>query len=281
MRGPAETGRAMSQQNVEVVQRLYEAWGREEVPGPLELLDPKIEYVNPEGAIEPGIRRGLPAFNAAIEKLFDGWATWKMEPEQYRGAKNQVAVTIRYQARARRSGVTIEGRESALLTLQDGKIVRYEWFHGPEDALEAMALEGSRMARANAEVVRRFVEGLISGQDDGYWQQVLADLDNDVAIDDLDISLDTERCRGHDGFGKWIADWSESWGSWRIEGVEIRPGSEDRLVALFVMLVEGRGSGIELSRRDAMVFTLSDSKITEIVYYNDQQQALEVAGLAE
>lgn len=268
----------MSQQNVEVVQRLYEAWGREEVPGPLELLDAEIEYVNPEGAIEPGVRRGLPAFTAAIEKLFDGWATWKMEPEQYRGAKDQVAVTIRYQARARRSGVTIEGRESALLTLQDGKIVRYEWFHGPDDALEAMALEGSR---ANAEVVRRFVEGLISGQDDVYWQQVLADLDNDVAIDDLDITLDTERYRGHDGFGKWIADWSESWGSWRIEGVEIRPASEDRLIALFVMLVEGRGSRIELSRHDAMVFTLSDSKITEIVYYNDQQQALEVAGLAQ
>jgi ketosteroid isomerase-like protein len=137
------------------------------------------------------------------------------------------------------------------------------------------------MSETNAEVVRRFVEALVSGQAEDYWQQVLADLDNEVAIDDLDISLDTERYRGHDGFGTWIADWSESWGSWRIEDVEVRPVGEDRLIALFVMFVEGRGSRIELSRHDAMVFAVRGGKITEIVYYNDQEQALAAVGLEE
>jgi ketosteroid isomerase-like protein len=135
------------------------------------------------------------------------------------------------------------------------------------------------MSEANAQVVRRFVEALVSGQGEGYWQQILADLDNDVAVEDLDISLDTERYRGYDEFLRWIADWSESWGTWRIERVEVRPAGEDRLIALFLMLVEGRGSGIELSRRDAMVFAMREGKIAEIVYYNDQQQALEAAGL--
>ena len=131
----------MSQENVELVQRLYAAWARDEFPGALalELLDPDIEYVNPDGAIEPGIRRGLPAFIAAVEKVFEGWATWRMEPEQFTAAGDQVAVVVRYRARGRRSGMAIEGRESALLTLRDGKIVRYEWFHGPGDALEAAA----------------------------------------------------------------------------------------------------------------------------------------------
>jgi hypothetical protein len=105
------------------------------------------------------------------------------------------------------------------------------------------------MSETNAQVVRRFVEALVSGQGEDYWQQILADLDNDVAVEDLDISLDTERYRGYNEFLRWIADWSESWGTWRIEGVEVRPAGEDRLIALFLMLVEGRGSGIELSRR--------------------------------
>jgi ketosteroid isomerase-like protein len=131
----------MSQENIAVVQRLYDAWGREEVPGPLDLLDPDIEYVNPVGAIEPGVRRGLPAFTAAIEELFEGWSAWKMEPEQFHDVEDQVAVVVRYEATARTSGVRIEGRESALLSLRAGRIVRYEWFHGPEDALRAAGLE--------------------------------------------------------------------------------------------------------------------------------------------
>jgi ketosteroid isomerase-like protein len=135
------------------------------------------------------------------------------------------------------------------------------------------------MSETNAQVVRRFVEALVSGEGEDYWQQILADLDNDVAVEDLDISLDTERYRGYDEFLRWIADWSESWGPWRIEGVEVRPAGEDRLIALFLMLVEGRGSGIELSQRDAMVFTMREGKIAEIVYYNDQQQALEAVRL--
>jgi ketosteroid isomerase-like protein len=53
---------------------------------------------------------------------------------------DQVAVVVRYRSRGRTSGVEVEGRESALWTLRDGRAVRYEWFHGPEDALEAVAL---------------------------------------------------------------------------------------------------------------------------------------------
>jgi ketosteroid isomerase-like protein len=137
------------------------------------------------------------------------------------------------------------------------------------------------MSQTNARVVRRFVEALVSGRGDDHWQLVLADLDSDVAVEDLDISLDTERYRGYAEFLRWIADWSESWGSWRIEGVEVRPAGDGRLIALFLMLVEGRGSGIELSRKDAMVFTLREGKIAGIVYYNDQRQALTAVGLAE
>jgi len=131
----------VSQENVEAVRALYESWARDEFPGPPELLDAEIEYVNPIGAIEPGIRRGLPEFIAAIEKLFEGWEKWQMEPEQFKAVGDQVVVVLRYQARARQSGIEVEGRESALLTLRAGKIVRYEWFHGPDDALEAVGHE--------------------------------------------------------------------------------------------------------------------------------------------
>ena len=43
----------------------------------------------------------------------------------------------------RRAGVVAaskyEGTESSLWTLRDGKVVRYEWFHGPDDAFKAVS----------------------------------------------------------------------------------------------------------------------------------------------
>ena len=131
----------MSQENVEIVQRFYDAWARDEFPGPFDLMDPEIEYVNPAGAVEPGTRRGRTAFSRAVAGVFEGWETWQMEPEQFRAAGNHVAVVLRYRARGRGSGLEIEGRESALWTLRDGKVARYAWFQERAEALEAAGLE--------------------------------------------------------------------------------------------------------------------------------------------
>ena len=73
----------MSQENVEVVRRFYRAWARDDFPGPIELMAPDIEYVNPAGAVEPGIRRGRAEFIAAVEKTLEGWETWEMKPERF------------------------------------------------------------------------------------------------------------------------------------------------------------------------------------------------------
>ena len=130
----------MSQENVEIVRSFYDQWTRDDSP-PIELMDPEIEYVNPAGAVEPGTRHGLDAFTKAVEKVFEGWEAWQMKPEQFESVGDQVAVVVRYRARGRGSGVEVEGRESALWTLRDGKVVRYAWFHEPGDALEAAGLQ--------------------------------------------------------------------------------------------------------------------------------------------
>jgi ketosteroid isomerase-like protein len=130
----------VSQENVEIVRSIYDAWAREEFPGPPELMDPEIEYVNPTGAVEPGTHHGLDAFHRAVERVFESWETWQMEPEEFEPAGDKVAVVVRYRARGRESGVEVDGRESALWTLRDGRAVRYAWFHGPADAFEAAGL---------------------------------------------------------------------------------------------------------------------------------------------
>jgi ketosteroid isomerase-like protein len=130
----------MSQENVEIVRRVYAAWARDDLPGPGRLFDAQIEYVNPPDAVEPGTRHGLAAFTRAVHDAFDGWETWQIELERFIPAGERVAVVLRYRAHWRTSGVDVEAHESALWTVRDGKVVRYEWFHGPNDALEAAGL---------------------------------------------------------------------------------------------------------------------------------------------
>jgi ketosteroid isomerase-like protein len=130
----------MSQQNIKIVRQVYDAWNRREVPGPAALLDESIDYVNPSGAVEPGVRHGLAAFRRAVEKTLDGWEVWQMEPEEFRTRGDLVAVAVRYTARGRGSGLQVEGRESALWTIREGRVVRYAWFHEPLDAFQAAGL---------------------------------------------------------------------------------------------------------------------------------------------
>jgi predicted ester cyclase len=61
----------------------------------------------PTGRFEAGTRHGVSAFRKAVEKVFEGWATWEMEPEQLVAVCDQVAVVVRYHARGRTSGVEL------------------------------------------------------------------------------------------------------------------------------------------------------------------------------
>jgi uncharacterized protein len=131
----------VSPDNVEIVRRFYDTVAHGESLA--DLLGPDVEYVNPAGAIEPGVRRGIGAFNAAVEHMFEGWGSWQGQPERLTSFGDHVAVVVRYRARGRASGAEVEGCESALFTIRGEKIVRYEWFQDPEDA-EAAARHVTR-----------------------------------------------------------------------------------------------------------------------------------------
>jgi ketosteroid isomerase-like protein len=128
------------------------------------------------------------------------------------------------------------------------------------------------MSQENVEAMRRIADAY-DGKD---WQAVLADLDPEVEIDDADIPEAT----GEDSFLAWVARWDEAWDSWHAEDVDIRPAGNDQVIALFTMVVKGRGSGVELRRADALVASFRGGKATKLGYYNDQAQALKAVGLA-
>jgi ketosteroid isomerase-like protein len=129
------------------------------------------------------------------------------------------------------------------------------------------------MSQENVDTLRRLVEATAAGE----YQRAEAELDPSVEIDDTDITEST----GADSFHQWLARWDAAWESWRIEGLELLPSGEDTVLALFRMIVHGKGSGIELDRDDALLGEFRNGKIVRLGYYSDQQQAREAAGLSE
>ena len=66
----------MSQENVEIVHRVIDAWNRQDIEGILALTDPEAEYVNAPTAVEPGTRRGHEGLFAVVLNAVGELAWW-------------------------------------------------------------------------------------------------------------------------------------------------------------------------------------------------------------
>ena len=133
-------GVAMSQENVEIVRRLYEAQGTPEF---LELVDPHVvwlnhasapenkPYVGHEGLLQwySGIRADVGDFRFDVIELIDAGG-------------DQVVTVHRVTATGTKSGARIEQTQAAVITLLNGKIVRSQGFETKAQALEAAGLSG-------------------------------------------------------------------------------------------------------------------------------------------
>jgi ketosteroid isomerase-like protein len=127
----------MSQQNVDVVRRIYAVWGEEGSPIPSGLLDPDVEWVNAPEAIEPGVRYGVEAFGDAAESVAETFQDARVDIDEMLDVGDQVVVLATLRGRGRGSGADVERRQGYVWTLRDGKAIRFQWFNSPEEALTA------------------------------------------------------------------------------------------------------------------------------------------------
>ena len=130
----------MSQENVEVVRRIYASWAPGSSPAESNLLHPDIEWVNPRDALEQGTRKGIEAFTSIIEDLDDTIGDFRMEVERFIDVGDRVVVIATMRGHGTGSGVEVDNRHGAVWSIRDGKAVRFQWFHEPGQALEAAGL---------------------------------------------------------------------------------------------------------------------------------------------
>jgi ketosteroid isomerase-like protein len=129
----------MSQENVEVVRGLYEAWNRSGGIPPLESVDPGIE-VEFVGGIMDGAYRGHAGLSEALESFWGAFAAPHIDVEDCFPAGDDVVVTVHYYGRGKASGVEVDLRGWHVWTVRDGKAVRWLVVGTRDEALEAVGL---------------------------------------------------------------------------------------------------------------------------------------------
>ncbi len=123
----------MSEENLQLVRAIYEAWADGRSAGALIADD--MEYVNPPYAMETGTGGD----RRTLGRIRDVYPDFRVEPERYVDAGEEIAV-IGTARGTSTSGVAIEWRQAYIWTIRDGRAVRFRWFNDPAEALEALGL---------------------------------------------------------------------------------------------------------------------------------------------
>jgi ketosteroid isomerase-like protein len=114
----------MSQENVEVVRRAIEAYGRDGLEGSLRYYHPEIEWTSTGDFIEPATyvgHDGLRHYLGSMEAEFEGL---RIEPVELIDAGENVVSSVRISGRGKTSGAPVALMLVSVGSLRDGMVYR-------------------------------------------------------------------------------------------------------------------------------------------------------------
>jgi ketosteroid isomerase-like protein len=129
----------MSEENVEIVRRAWEAWERRDIEAMFALLDPAIVWEMHGGAIE---LRGLYHGHEGVGQLFQQWLesfetdSYEAHAETFIDAGDNVVVGWRARARGKTSGAEVEMYRWHAYRISNGRVIRIDVFENKDEALE-------------------------------------------------------------------------------------------------------------------------------------------------
>jgi uncharacterized protein len=130
----------MSQENVEVVRRVIEAWNRRDLDVALQDLHPDAEVDWSESlGVQRGVYRGIGEIRRFWEEWLDLFEEIDVRPEAFIDAGEHVVVPNRTYMRGR-DGIEVDAGSTSVWSLRDGKIVWHRLYQEKEAALEAVGL---------------------------------------------------------------------------------------------------------------------------------------------
>ncbi len=128
-------------QNLEIVQQLYQAFGRGDLPALVSALDPEVEWINPGPATPAyfGTHQGP----AAVARNIFGFLAENLrfdvfEPREFFTSGDKVVVLLHIDAVVVRSGTRVINDVVHVFTFRAGKVVRFQDFQNSYALAEAL-----------------------------------------------------------------------------------------------------------------------------------------------
>jgi ketosteroid isomerase-like protein len=115
----------MSEENLEVVRKAYEAFGQGDLPTVFDLLDPEVVFYQSELLPWGGRREGHEGMRSFLEDLTSATES-QVKPDEFVEAGDHVVAVGRTRGRVRATGEEFDVRAVHVWTLKEGKVVRFE-----------------------------------------------------------------------------------------------------------------------------------------------------------
>ena len=130
----------MSQKNVELVRRRFDAFNQGDVSAMIELTDPAAVWWDRADDPDAGApHRGRDACMQHLAEILQD-TELQAEPQEFIDAGDRVVVGVHLVGRGRTSGAGFEEHEFHVFTLRGGKVTEIREYRDRAEALEAVGL---------------------------------------------------------------------------------------------------------------------------------------------
>jgi ketosteroid isomerase-like protein len=130
----------MSQENVEIVRRVYDALNRNDWDAAFEAAEPDVELVPPDRSPASAPVRGVGEVRAWAADQQETVGDLSIQVEELIQTDQSIVALIRLRVRPHGADADLELRIAHLWTLRDRKLIRCEVFPERERAIEAARL---------------------------------------------------------------------------------------------------------------------------------------------
>ena len=133
----------MSEENVELITRMYRAWNSGDMAALVDAFDANVE-VRPalSAFLASTVYRGHEGVAAWYEETYEPWAELHAEPQRFIDAGERTVVVAALRARVPGGQVDVEAELAQVVTVRDGKIVRLDGYEEPDAAFAAAGVSG-------------------------------------------------------------------------------------------------------------------------------------------
>jgi ketosteroid isomerase-like protein len=130
----------ISEQSVEIVKRLIDAFNDRDLDTFAGLTTPDFEWTTSMSAVEGEIFWGREGIDTYFERMREAWEEFQGLAGEYRDLGERVLWSGRLEGRGRGSGVPVSAPLDILYDLRDGKISRMHSYLDHGEALRAAGL---------------------------------------------------------------------------------------------------------------------------------------------